>query len=231
MLTVVPTPLGNLEDLAPRARRALSQARAVLCEDTRRTRALLASQGIHTPLLRYQDRDPRGLASALERLERGEDLALVSDSGTPVLSDPGLALVSSARRRRIPVTCLPGPFAAAAAVAGSGLPGDSFVFLGFLPRAPGRRRRVLAESAALGRTLVVYESPFRVKDLLEEAERVLGPGASAAVVRELSKLHEEWLFGTLAELRAALAAREKLLGEFVVVLHPGRRGDAEEDEA
>jgi len=220
MLSIVPTPLGNLEDMPPRALRALREAAAVYCEDTRRTRNLMTHFGLATPVLRYNERDERDHRRLLERLQAGDDLALVSDGGLPCISDPGRRLVALASRAGVAVTVLPGPSAAVAAVAGSGLPGDSFVFLGFLPRAPGKKRKILQETAVLGRTIVMYESPYRVVELLLLAEALLGPKAQACVVRELSKLHEEWLRGTLAEVRAALAARPELLGEFVVVLHP-----------
>lgn len=220
MLSIVPTPLGNLEDMPPRALRALREAAAVYCEDTRRTRNLMTHFGLTTPVLRYNERDERDDRRLIERLQSGEAIALVSDGGLPCISDPGRRLVALARRHGIAVSVLPGPSAAVAAVAGSGLPGDSFVFLGFLPRAPGKQRRILQETAALGRTIALYESPFRVKGLLELAENVLGRQAQACVVRELSKLHEEWLCGTLGEIRAQLAGRSGLLGEFVVVLHP-----------
>ena len=219
-LYLVATPLGNLEDLSARAKRVLGEVKAVYCEDTRRTRGLMSHLGRSTSLLRYDDRDERGLERMRERLRAGDDLALVSDAGTPVLSDPGLKIVAAARADRIPVVSVPGPCAAAAAVAASGLPGDSFVFLGFLPRSGGKRRKALEAAAALGKTLVVYESPFRVKEFLADAEAALGAAAQAAVCRELTKLHEEWLTGTVAEVRAALEARAELLGEFVVVLHP-----------
>lgn len=217
MLYVVPTPLGNLEDITLRARRVLGEVRAVYCEDTRRTRALLSHLGIQTRTLRYDERDPRALDEILGRLERGEDLALVSDGGTPVISDPGLALVARARASGLPVSALPGPCAAASAVAGSGLPGDSFVFLGFLSRSPGRRGRALREAAALGRTIVLYEAPGRVLRLLEELESALGPETRVSLARELSKKHEEWIAGTPAAAAQALRARPELLGEFVVV--------------
>lgn len=222
MLHLVPTPLGNLQDLSARALQVLAKVRAVYCEDTRRTRVLLSAHGLSTPLVRYRDDDPRGLERILERLRRGEELALVSDSGTPVVSDPGLALVAAARRERLTVSSLPGPCAAVAAVAGSGLPGDSFVFLGFLPRSASKQVRILREAAALERTLVVYESPYRVKDTLASAEEALGPDAQAVACRELSKLHEEWLGRTVSEVRASLEARAEILGEFVLVLHPRR---------
>jgi 16S rRNA (cytidine1402-2'-O)-methyltransferase len=221
VLYLVPTPLGNLEDITLRALRVLKGADLILCEDTRRTRQLLSHYGIHAPTERYVEHRPRLVGRILELLAQGKSVALVSDSGTPLLSDPGLSLVSEARRRGLPVTSLPGPSAVAAAAAGSGLPADSFVFLGFLPRSTGKRRRILQEAAGLGRTLVLYESPFRVLDLLEDARQVLGDSARAAVSRELSKVHEEWLTGTLAEVAAALASRKDLLGEFVVLIHPG----------
>ena len=220
MLAIVPTPLGNLEDMTPRALRALREAAAVYCEDTRRTRALMSHFGISTPLLRYNEHDERDNRRILERLAAGENLALVSDGGLPCISDPGRRLVSWASRQGTPVTVLPGPSAAAAAVAGSGLPGDSYVFLGFLPRGQGKQKNILQETAVLCRTMVIYESPYRVVELLATAEEVLGPKTQACVARELSKIHEEWLRGTLAEVRATLGQRAQILGEFVVVLHP-----------
>ena len=228
---MVPTPLGNLEDMPPRALRALRESRLILCEDTRRTRALLSHFGVHAPVERYDDHDPRGVEASLEKLRAGQDLALVSDSGTPVLSDPGLNLVSRARREGLPVTSLPGPFAAAAAVAGSGLPGDSFVFLGFLPRSASRRARALREAAALDKTIAVYESPQRIVDLVRTAIDVLGPSTAAAAVRELSKKFEEWTVGSLSEVKAKLEASGKPLGEFVLVLRPGNGRRSEESRA
>jgi 16S rRNA (cytidine1402-2'-O)-methyltransferase len=219
-LYVVPTPLGNLEDVTQRALRVLGQVRAVYCEDTRRTRVLLSHFGLHVPALRYDEHDERGVERVLDRLRAGEDLALVSDSGMPVVSDPGLRLVAAARRERLPVTVLPGPSAVPAALAGSGLPADSFVFLGFLPRAPGKRKRALEEASRLGRTVALYESPFRVVDLLEQLSEAVGPDTSVALARELTKVHEEWICGTAAEALAALKARKEILGEFVVVFRP-----------
>jgi len=220
MLYLVATPIGNLEDITARAAKVLGQVRAVYCEDTRRTRILLGSLGLSTALRRFDERDDRDVESVLSRLAAGEDLALVSDSGAPVISDPGRKLVARARARNLPVCVVPGACAAVSAVCGSGLPGDSFVFLGFLPRSPSKRRRALAEAAALGRTIVLYESPFRVLDLLMSAEQALGPGAQAVVARELTKLHEEWLSGTVQSVRERLEARGGAPGEYVVVLHP-----------
>jgi 16S rRNA (cytidine1402-2'-O)-methyltransferase len=225
MLTLVPTPIGNLEDISPRALAVLKNAAAIYCEDTRRTRKLTSRYSIGAPLLRYRDRDPRGVERILARLRAQEEIVLVSDSGLPVISDPGLDLVAAAREEGLPVSVLPGPCAAATAVAGSGLPGDSFVFLGFLPRAPGKQRKALRAAAALERSIVIYESPYRVRKLLSLAEETLGPSTQAAVCRELSKLHEEWLTGTVASVAQTLAARKEILGEFVVILHPTEAAD------
>jgi 16S rRNA (cytidine1402-2'-O)-methyltransferase len=220
MLTIVPTPIGNLEDMPPRALRALKEASTIYCEDTRRTRVLMSHFGLSTPLLRYHEHDPGSAQQLLHRLETGASCALVSDGGLPGISDPGRRIVAMARKQGLPVTALPGPSAVVTALAGSGLPADSFVFLGFLPRSAGRQKKVLQAAAALGRTMVMYESPFRVNELLTNAEEALGPKAQACVARELTKIHEEWLSGSLSDVRAKLASREELLGEFVVMIHP-----------
>lgn len=220
MLYVVPTPLGNLEDMTPRALRALKESAAVYCEDTRRTRQLMSHFGLSTPLLRYDERNDRCVDELIDRLRDGKDVSLVSDGGLPGVSDPGRRAVARARRAGLPVTALPGGSAVTTALAGSGLPADSFVFLGFLPRSDGRQKRAFEEAKALEKTIVCYESPFRVVDLLANAEAVLGPSAQCCVCRELSKIHEEWLYGTLGEVKAKLAERKEQLGEFVVMLHP-----------
>jgi len=220
MLFVVPTPLGNLEDMTTRALRVLKESSVVFCEDTRHTRMLMSHFGLSTHLERYDENDPRSVDKLLERVRRGEAVSLVSDGGCPGLSDPGRRAVAAARRENLPVTTLPGPSAVACAVAGSGLPGDSFIFLGFLPRTASKRRRALEEAKALGRTIVVYESPFRVLELLDDAEAALGPAAQCVAARELSKIHEEWVRGSVAKVLADFAARTEILGEFVVLFHP-----------
>lgn len=220
MLTIVPTPIGNLEDMPPRALRALKEASSVYCEDTRRTRVLMSHFGLTTPLHRYHEHDPASVSQMLDRLASGSNCALVSDGGLPGISDPGRRVVAMARKNGVPITALPGPSAVVTALAGSGLPADSFIFLGFLPRSAGKQKKSLKAAAELGRTIVIYESPFRVVELLTSVEEAVGPKAQACVARELTKLHEEWLTGTVAEVRAILSAREKLLGEFVVMIHP-----------
>lgn len=228
-LVVVSTPIGNLEDMTPRALRALREASAVYCEDTRRTRALLSHFGLSKSVERYDEHHPASADRLLRLLRDGRSVALVSDGGLPGISDPGRRIVELARAARIPVTVIPGPCAVAAAVAGSGLPGDSFVFLGFLPRSASRRKRALAEAAALRRTIAVYESPFRILDLLDLAAEVLGPEAPACVARELSKVHEEWLRGPISEVRSRLAGRPEILGEIVALFHPGAKDEGSEE--
>ncbi|HXT02467.1 MAG TPA: 16S rRNA (cytidine(1402)-2'-O)-methyltransferase [Elusimicrobiota bacterium] len=220
MLYVVPTPIGNLEDMTTRALRVLKESQVIFCEDTRRTRTLMSHFGLTAPLERYDENDERSVGKLLERVRRGDSVSLVSDGGCPGLSDPGRRAVAAARREGLPVTALAGPSAVAAAVAGSGLPGDSFVFLGFLPRTASKRRRALEEAKTLERTIVVYESPFRVVELLEDAEAALGPQAQAVACRELTKVHEEWVRGSVAAVKKNLAERAEILGEFVVLFHP-----------
>lgn len=220
MLFVVPTPLGNLEDMTARALRTLKESKVVFCEDTRRTRNLMSHFGLGVALERYDENDPRSVDKLLERVRRGDAVSLVSDGGLPGVSDPGRRAVALARREGLPVTALPGPCAVTTAIAGSGLPGDSFIFLGFLQRTSSKRRRALEEAKALEKTIAVYESPFRIVELLEDAEAALGGQAQAVLVRELSKIHEEWIRGTVASVRANLAARAEILGEFVALFHP-----------
>ena len=220
MLYIVPTPLGNLEDITLRALRVLKECDLVLCEDTRRTRQLLSHFDIHVATDRYVDRDPKLVERIFEKLRDGKNIALVSDSGTPLISDPGYSLVSQARQAGLPVTSLPGASAVAAAAAGSGLPCDSFVFLGFLPRTAGKQKRILTEAAALGHTLVIYESPFRIAALMETLRQTLGDACRVVLCRELSKIHEEWVSGTPSKVLADLKARKEILGEFVVLVNP-----------
>lgn len=219
-LNVVPTPLGNLEDMTARGLKALKESAVVFCEDTRRTRNLMSHFGLTAPLERYDENDPRSVEKVLERLRRGQAVSLVSDGGAPGISDPGRRVVAAARREGLPVNSLPGPCAVTTAIAGSGLPGDSFVFLGFLPRTSSKRRKALEAVKPLNETTIVYESPFRVVESLDDAMTAFGATAQCVVVRELTKIHEEWLRGTIPQVRDTLAQRKELLGEFVILLHP-----------
>lgn len=229
MLTIVPTPLGNLEDITVRALRALRACDLVLCEDTRRTVKLLNRYSITKKLVRYNERDERSVAEAAAFLRAGGHAVLVSDGGTPCISDPGRKLVALARAEGLPVTALPGPSAAVTAAAGSGLPADSFVFLGFLPRSRGKIIKALKKALELEKTVVLYESPFRIKAFMELVCSELGPGTRTVIARELTKVYEEWITGTAAEVRDKLAAVKEVKGEIVVLLRPAAFREDEEE--
>lgn len=204
-LFVVATPIGNLEDASPRVVRTLQQVAVVACEDTRRTAHLLERFGVGTPTVschRFNERER--LDALLERLRRGDDVALVSDGGTPGVSDPGRLLVEAALAAGLRVSPVPGPSAPAALLSASGLAGDRFVFEGFLPARPGERRRRLRELRGESRTLVVFEAPHRLMDTLRDLEAIFGE-RRLVLGRELTKLHETVLRGTAAELSKALS--------------------------
>lgn len=218
------TPIGNLDDLSPRAARTLAAADVLACERPQRARKLLAHLGIATPpLIVYNEGNERRQALALvERVARGETVVLVSDAGMPGLSDPGYRLVRACADRDLPVEVVPGPSAAVSALAVSGLPPGRFVFEGFLPRKAGERRRRIGALAGERRTLIFYESPHRLAQSLADLAALLGP-RPAAVARELTKLYEEVRRGTLAEL-AEEVGRQPVRGEVVVVV--GGAGEA-----
>jgi 16S rRNA (cytidine1402-2'-O)-methyltransferase len=217
-LYVVATPLGNLEDVTLRALRVLREAALVACEDTRRTAVLLRAHGIATPTTSYFEHNERWKGERiLASLREGRDVALVSDAGTPGISDPGYRLVRDARAEGIPVVPVPGPTAAVAALSVSGLPTDRFLFVGFLPARAGARRQALAELAPRRETLVLYESPLRVVAALEDMREALGD-REAFLCREATKLHEEYVRGRLSDLCARLASRASVKGEVVLVV-------------
>jgi len=217
-LYVVATPLGNLEDITLRALRVLREAPLIACEDTRRTVKLLNRYGIRTPMTVLHDHNKaKAGAALLRRLREGESVALVSDAGTPGISDPGYELVRDAAASGVPVEVIPGPSALVSALVVSGLPTDRFAFEGFLPSRAARRRKALAALAQEARTMIFYETPQRIREFLADAAQSLGD-RRACVVRELSKVHEEILRGTLPALLAELSARETVLGEITVVI-------------
>ena len=222
-LWLVGTPIGNLEDVTHRARRVLSEVDLIACEDTRRTRALLSHLEIPAPRLvsYFEGNEERRVGELLAELRGGRSVALVTDAGMPVVSDPGYRLVAAAAGEGIAVDAAPGPSAAVTALALSGLPTDRFAFEGFLPRRTGERRRRLDGLAEETRTLVVFESPRRVPVLLREAAQVLGD-RRAAVTRELTKRHQEVLRGTLPELADRMT--EPPRGEVVVVIEGATPG-------
>jgi 16S rRNA (cytidine1402-2'-O)-methyltransferase len=214
-LYVVATPIGNLEDLSARALRVLSEVSAIAAEDTRVTARLLARHQIRKPMLSYRAPvERRGLPKVMEALEDG-DVALVSDAGTPTLSDPGAALVSAAWAAGHTVVPVPGPSAIAAALSVSGFSGPGFTFAGYLPRKPGEMRRLLQRQADDPRPMVAFESPYRVRKSLALIAEVL-PDRRLTLGRELTKLHEQVLRGTAAEVAAALG--DNVRGEITLVI-------------
>lgn len=219
-LWIVATPIGNLDDLSPRAVEVLRSVAAIACEDTRHTRPLLVRCGVDSPTLAYHEHNEVELAPRLvDRLRAGESLALVSDAGTPLVSDPGYRLVAAARAAGIAVSTVPGPCAAIAALSIAGLPADRFAFEGFLPAKSGARRERLRALAGEPRTLVFYEARHRIVETLEDAIAELGPARRGALARELTKLHETVLDGTLESILARVRADEnQQRGEFVLIV-------------
>ena len=218
LLSVVGTPIGNLEDASPRVRRVLGEADVVLCEDTRVTGRLMSAFDLHVRLERC-DENVMGekIEQVLGRLAAGERVAFVSDAGMPGVSDPGQRLVDAALDAGARVEVVPGPSAVTCALVASGLASEHFFFEGFLPRRRGAQLARLAELAAIPGTLVVYESPRRVAETLANVAEVM-PGRRAALVRELTKLHEEVARGRAPELAVEVAAREEVRGECVIVI-------------
>lgn len=217
---MVATPIGNLGDLSPRAREVLASVSLIAAEDTRHSSQLLQSFGIATPLTSmHEHNESQKSAALLDRVARGESIAIVSDAGTPLISDPGFALIAAARERDIPVVAVPGPCAAIAAISVAGLPTDRFAFEGFLAPKSSARRTHLESLVAETRTLVFYEAPHRLTEVLRDMAAVLGSERRASVSRELTKRFEKTYRGSLAEL-AALAERDENMsrGEIVIVV-------------
>lgn len=230
-LYLVATPIGNLEDLSRRAERVLTEADLVVCEDRRVTSRLMAHLGLRRPLALYHEHNAGAARPPLlARLLSGESVALVSDAGTPAVSDPGYKLVRAAIDQGSRVFPVPGPSAVLAGLVASGLPTDRFLFQGFLPPRSAARRKILTELASVPATLVLFESPQRLAELFADAAAVLGV-RHAAVARELTKLHEEHRRGSLAELAAHYLAAGPPKGEAVVVIGPPAAGAGALDDA
>ncbi|MGH8146190.1 MAG: 16S rRNA (cytidine(1402)-2'-O)-methyltransferase [Rhodanobacteraceae bacterium] len=219
-LWIVATPIGNLGDFSPRAREVLDGVALIAAEDTRHSRPLLRHFGIDTPVVALHEHNERAaMASLIARLHDGEDIALISDAGTPLVSDPGFRLVRASREAGIEVSPVPGACAAIAALSVAGLPSDRFVFEGFLPAKPAARRARLRELANEPRTLVLYESSHRIAESCADLVDALAGDREAALLRELTKLHETYLGSTLGEIAARVASdAEQRLGEFVLVI-------------
>jgi 16S rRNA (cytidine1402-2'-O)-methyltransferase len=216
-LVLVPTPIGNLGDITLRALEVLKSASVVYAEDTRVTRKLFTHFGISTPLSAFHQHNEHQITSRLvEKMLAGDTVVMVSDAGTPGISDPAYLLVRESLRNDLKVECLPGPVALIPALVASGFPCDRFVFEGFLPHKKGRQKRLLA-IVQEERTIVFYESPYRLRKLLEELSSIFGPDREACVCRELSKLHETYHRGTVAGLADHFTKNEPK-GEIVVVV-------------
>ena len=216
-LYLVATPLGNLEDITLRALRILREAKTIAAEDTRHTRKLLNHFEIATPIVSYHEHSgPAGIAMVLAALAEG-DVALVSDAGTPAISDPGADLIQATLSSGYPVVPIPGPSAVITALIASGLPPSEFTFLGFLPRRSQERQAHLLSVSHEPRTLVIYEAPHRLRACLDDLLAVLGD-REACLARELTKVHEEWLRGTLSALKARYAGQDEPRGEYTLVI-------------
>lgn len=228
-LYLVATPIGNLEDITLRALRTLKECDVVAAEDTRRTGQLLKHFGISKPLLSYfQFNEAKRSEEIIERLRRGEKIALVTDAGSPAISDPGERVVRAAVEAGFRVESVPGPSALVAALTASGLSTEEFHFIGFLPHKSGQRRKKLEVLKGFEGTLVLYESPYRVEKLLNELQEVF-PTARVVLARELTKKFEEFLRGTAGELLEVLKKRS-LKGEFVVMVAPGQQMSTEDSK-
>lgn len=220
----MPTPIGNLEDITIRALRILKEVQCILSEDTRSTSILLKHYDIHTPLQSFHAHNEHHiLQSIINRLKQGEVMALVTDAGTPGISDPGFLLARECLRENIKFECLPGPTAFVPALIKSALPADSFVFEGFLPQKKGRLTK-LKSLEHERRTMIFYESPHRLLKLLHELQSIMGPDRNASVSRELTKVYEETINGTLLEL-ISLFSEKPVKGEIVVCVEGKRKNN------
>lgn len=228
MLYVVPTPVGNMEDITLRALRVLKEADLILAEDTRTSSVLLKHYDIHTPLKSHHKFNEHETSETMaERIAAGETVALISDAGTPCISDPGFMLVRACVDKGVEVQCLPGATAFVPALVDSGLPNDRFYFEGFLPQKKGRQTR-LKELATLSHSIIIYESPFRLVKTLEQLAEYMGADRRASVSREISKKFEETRRGTLNELIVSFKEREGK-GEIVIIV-AGKDCKPEKDE-
>jgi 16S rRNA (cytidine1402-2'-O)-methyltransferase len=227
-LYIVPTPIGNLEDVTLRALRILKEVDLILAEDTRTSSVFLNHYNIKKPLQSYHAyNEHRTIQLLISKLKNGEKMALISDAGTPGISDPGFLLIRSCLENEVNVECLPGPTAFVPALINSGLPSDSFVFEGFLPQKKGRKTK-LEELAKEERTFILYESPYRLIKTLEQLKEVLGPERKASVSRELTKLHEETVNRSLQEL-VEYFKEKTVKGEIVIVVE-GSSASAKENK-
>lgn len=218
-LYLVPTPIGNLKDITYRAVEILAQVDIILAEDTRVSKKLLQHYQITTPMeTNHQYNEHKRLNGYVSRLLQGDTIALITDAGTPAISDPGFLLVRQAIKNNVRVECLPGPTSVIPALAASGLPADRFFLEGFLPRKKGREKR-LKELAERKVTTIIMEAPYRIVKTLEQLARHCGDHRQACVAREISKIHEEYLRGSLKQLIEQLSQKDVIKGEMIIVVH------------
>lgn len=219
-LYVVPTPIGNLEDITLRAIRILQEVDTIVCEDTRQTIKLLAHLKISKPLISfYTQNQLKRIPQIISMLDVGKNIALVSDCGTPAISDPGYYLIKEAIDKDIGVIPLPGACALITALVGSGLTTDSFIFLGFLKKKTGKMKKELEQAKSIQKTIIFYESPHRILKTLEICREIFGEQSEVVLARELTKKFEEFIRGTIKEVVEKMSSRE-ILGEFIVLLKP-----------
>lgn len=226
-LYLVATPIGNLEDITLRAIRILKEVDLIACEDTRQTQKLLNHFGIGIPTISYHEHNEAERAAELgEKLKQGARIAIVTDAGTPGISDPGFRLAALAVENGISVVPIPGSVAFVAALVASGLPAESFSFRGFLPPKSGARRRELERIRSSAQTEIFYEAPHRICEALEDVAAVLGPTRQIVIARELTKIHEEFLRGSAAEVLGATKQRAEIKGEIVLLIGPAHSGQS-----
>ncbi len=220
MFSLVATPIGNLEDITLRAIRTLRECDLILCEDTRRTKILIDKYNIKKQLISCHSYNQTKRANLLiELLKNKKNIVYVTDSGTPCISDPGFELVLKAIENGFPVECVPGPTAFLTALVCSGLPTDSFVFLGFLPRKKGKIEKLLKNASVLKKTIIFYESPYRLKKTIEICLSIFKPETKLVVARELTKKFEEFIRGTLESVYLEISKRKEMKGEIVVLIN------------
>lgn len=218
MLYLVPTPIGNLGDITVRAIEVLKSVDYILAEDTRKTQILLRHYEINAHTTSYhQHNEKKKLNAVLTHLKEGKQVALVSDAGMPGISDTGFLLVRACAEEGVVVSSLPGPNALTAALVASGLPSDQFYFAGFLPHKKGRKKK-WEDLATREETMIVYESPYRIEKFIRECEVYFGPDRLICIARELTKIHEEYIRGTVSEVQVILEERDSIKGEMVVVM-------------
>jgi len=220
MLSLVSTPIGNLEDITLRALKVLKDCDIILCEDTRRTKILLEKYNIKKQLISCHSYNQTKRADLLiELLKNKKNVVYVTDSGTPCISDPGYELVLKAIENSFPIECIPGPTAFVPALVCSGLPTDDFVFLGFLPRKKSKINKLLASVSALKKTIIFYESPYRIKRTIEICKSIFKPETKLVIAREITKKFEEFIRGTIESVYNEILKRKEIKGEIVVLLH------------